>query len=298
MLCILAYGYLFYRLFTFQNYADFLAHFTTIDICDCLLLFASIVLFPLNIFLESVKWRTLLQEIAPISKAESWRQTCVGFVGAFITPNRLGDYPTRAAFLQNKTNWLSAISLGFVGTFAMDIIIAFLGLPAVLIFFTHYFTDEYQLWWIWLFFGIYIILLLFFKPIIAKLANREWKNEQIKMVIEALANITIKRFITITIQSILRYIVWFVQLYIVLYFCGVELSVNQALIAILAYYFLITITPSMPIADIAIRGSWSIIVFATFVPNEPAIAMAITLIWLINTIFPMLLGTWYSLKRK
>ena len=53
----------------------------------------------------------------------------------------------------------------------------------------------------------------------------------------------------------------------------------------------ISIFPSMPVLNIAIRGSWSLIIFDAFSDNSAGIALAVLLIWLINTVLPMLIGS-------
>ena len=53
----------------------------------------------------------------------------------------------------------------------------------------------------------------------------------------------------------------------------------------------IAIFPSMPALNIAIRGSWSLIIFSAFSDNAAGIAFAVLLIWIINTVLPMLIGS-------
>jgi hypothetical protein len=89
----------------------------------------------------------------------------------------------------------------------------------------------------------------------------------------------------------LRYSIWAIQLALTLHFCGVDMTFVQYLIAIPFYYMVITIFPSMPLLNLAIRGSWSLIIFGVFTPNTAGIALAVALIWLINTVLPMLIGS-------
>ena len=72
---------------------------------------------------------------------------------------------------------------------------------------------------------------------------------------------------------------------------GVNLSVGDMITAILAFYLFVTITPSLPVADVGIRGSWAIIVFSHFTDNIAAIAMAVVLLWVVNSVLPMLTGS-------
>jgi hypothetical protein len=91
--------------------------------------------------------------------------------------------------------------------------------------------------------------------------------------------------------SALRYAVYCVQMILILRFCGVDLSIGTMLTDILAYYMLVSVTPSMPVADVGIRGSWAIVVFSQHTANIPAIAMASILLWVVNAMMPMIVGT-------
>ncbi len=87
-----------------------------------------------------------------------------------------------------------------------------------------------------------------------------------------------------------RYIIWGVQLWAVLTACGILLTPLQALSSIALYYFFISVMPSVPAADVALKGGWATVVFGTFTPYIPAIAISVTVIWLLNTVIPVLCG--------
>ena len=91
--------------------------------------------------------------------------------------------------------------------------------------------------------------------------------------------------------SSMRYIIWALQLALTLHFCGVDMTLVQYMIAIPFYYMVVAVFPSIPAANIAIRGTWSLIIFGVFSPNTAGIALAVALIWLINTVLPMLIGS-------
>ena len=73
----------------------------------------------------------------------------------------------------------------------------------------------------------------------------------------------------------MRYIVWAMQLALTLHFCGVDMLPVEYLIAIPFYYMVVAIFPSVPALNIAIRGTWSLIIFETFCDNAAGIALAL-----------------------
>lgn len=292
LLILIALGYLLYRLLTFNDYPTFFAHFQSCSLADYCLLVIAFLLFPLNIAIEAFRWQYLLRDVEPISFREANRQVYYGCVGAFITPNRLGEYPTRALLLKDQSHYLQAITLGFVGSFAMLCIIEVIGITAVVYFFLHYVqnsTSQVIIFTCYLILVLALFLILFFFPRIYAFCATRFHGKALQ-ILEATAHLGYKRFFILCLQTLLRYLIFSFQLYCFLYFCGVPLSFLQAIIAIPSYYSLVSIMPSIPVADTIFRGSWALIVFSFFTPNTPNIATAVLLIWIINTVIPMLIG--------
>ncbi|MCM1034302.1 MAG: flippase-like domain-containing protein [Paludibacter sp.] len=295
ILVIAAYGYLIYTLYNFPDYALLAAHFRQCGWLQYGSLAAAILLFPLNILLESIKWRYLLRDIEPMTLREAQAQTYYGFVGAFLTPSRLGDYPTRVTRITTKEHWLSAIALGFVGTLALAFVMLFLGMPSCLFFFSNLLSNHTSRIVLTIVcisvLILQILLVVMFPQWSVRFARSSRLNERMRSTLSTLSKFSHQRFLTTCLLSFLRYTVYCLQLYLVLVFCGIEFTWIQALIAIPTYYVLITIMPSIPIADAAVKGSWSVIVFSAFSNNTAGIAIAAILLWVINTILPMLVGT-------
>ena len=293
LLILIALGYLLYRLLTFSDYPTFFAHFQSCSFADYCLLVVAFLLFPLNIAIEALRWQYLLRDVEPISFREANRQVYYGCVGAFITPNRLGEYPTRALLLKDHSHYLQAITLGFVGSFAMLCIIEVIGITAVVYFFLHYVqnsTSQFIIFTCYLILVLALFLILIFFPRIYAFCATRFHGKALQ-ILEATAHLGYKRFFILCLQTLFRYLIFSFQLYCIFSFCGVSLSFLQAIIAIPAYYALVSIMPSIPVADTIFRGSWALIVFSFFTPNTPNIAIAVLLIWVINTVIPMLIGT-------
>lgn len=94
-LSLAALAYMVYRLAIYDDYAALLRSFQSASTVQYLFLVAAIVLLPLQLLVESRKWQLMLQGLTSISFRAAWQQVLRGYVGAFITPYRLGEYPTR-----------------------------------------------------------------------------------------------------------------------------------------------------------------------------------------------------------
>ena len=139
---------------------------------------------------------------------------------------------------------------------------------------------------------IVLVLMLSFLPhLVRYLSRREWNNTQMRQLSAALSHMSYPLFMKTIAWSMLRYGIWAIQLVLALHFCGVDMTWVQYMIAIPFYYMVVAVFPSIPAANVAIRGTWSLIIFGVFSPNTAGIALAVALIWLINTVLPMLIGS-------
>ena len=107
-----------------------------------------------------------------------------------------------------------------------------------------------------------------------------------------------RKWLRVLLLHLARYAVWMIQLWAVLTFCGIILSPKEAFLAIIPYYFFITFMPSVPAAEVAFKGGWAVLIFSHFTSNIPAIAVAVTIVWLINTIIPVLIGIVFRGKKS
>ncbi len=297
---VAAYAYLAYRLIAFDGYVAFGAYFAEMGVFQVACLAVAVLLFPLNVLLESAKWRCLLREIVPeMTLREAQRQTYYGLVGAFFTPSRLGEYPSRALLLQDRGKWLSAVALGFVGSMLLVLVIALFGLPAMIELFVGQRVlinsatiGDWHYWWAVAAF-VFLLLLAGCLPQMARWVERRFRfrKEQTRQMLEALGGLRKGQLWQTVGWSALRYVTFCLQLWLVLMACDAHVCGYQLLLAIPTYYLLVTLTPTVPAADVAIKGSWAIVIFSAVGGNVASITLVTVLMWVINTICPMLVGT-------
>lgn len=278
VIMLAAYSFLVYTLCTFEHYSDFVCFFRAASVRHYVALGVCLVLMPLNLLLEAWKWQTLLKPIEAMGIGEALRQVCYGMAGAFVTPYRIGDYPARVLLLKDKSHYVPAMTLAVVGSVALTAVILMLGIPAFALSFTDfqgYFTwnGKTYLWVVSLLLCL-LLLVLAIVPFMGKRYGIKYSDCGI-----------------ILLQSLLRYLCFSVQLWLILYACGVLLSPMLAIVSIPLYYLFVTVTPNMPIADVGIRGAWAVFVFGQYMPDvEASIILATTCLWIINTLLPVLFG--------
>ena len=277
-IALAAYCFLGYTLCTFEHYSDFALFFYGASGRHYVALVVCLVLMPLNLLLEAWKWQTLLKPVEVMGIGEAMRQVCYGMAGAFVTPYRIGDYPARVLLLREKSHYVPAMTLAVVGSVALTAVILMLGIPAFALSFTDfqgYFTGNGQtyIWLVSLLLGV-VLLVLALVPFMGKRYGIKYSDCGI-----------------ILLQSLLRYFCFSLQLWLILYACGVALSPMVSIVSIPLYYLFVTVTPNMPIADVGIRGAWAVFVFGQYMPDvEASIVLATTCLWIINTLLPVLFG--------
>lgn len=287
LVAVAAYGFLGYKLYMFDDWSLIADGFCSSGRLQIVCLAVAVALFPLNMFLEACKWRELMRGIEDISLREAQRQVYFGMVGAFLTPYRAGDFPTRASRLKDKSKWMIATVMGLVGSLIFTIIIVLAALPSA----WAWFAGHKGGWLVILLLtvGKWVVLLL---PFVARHLQRfSWKNEKARLLIDRLATMRFGEFTLIVLFTIFRYLCFSVQLWLVMYFVGVVIPIQDALLAIPLYYMLVTLTPNAPVIDPGIRGSWAMVVFAPYAIALPSATLAAIVVWGINTLLPTLVGT-------
>ena len=262
--------WLVWKMVTYDNYAALWESLRAMNFQHYIALLICIALMPLNMTLEAWRWKTLV----PMSWHDAHYQVYYSKLAGLITPWRLGEYPARA-LLRNE--WAQTLSMGAVGSATMTaaIIIAglcSLGILGLLGSLEPLVNGAYAL------LVAFILLLLIVALALAPRLLRRWATVSRRLILRSFA------------QSLIRLACWCVQLALVLYALGAYQSpITNYQLPI--YYLLITVTPSVPIAEVGVRGAWAIVVFGSM--NA---AFAGVLLWGINTLLPCLI--WPFLRKN
>jgi len=297
MILIAAYAYLGYVLIQFDRYDQLWSYFTHAAPTHLLWLAMVLFLLPVNLLLESSKWKLLVSKTELISVRTAFKAVLAGFSTGFITPNRSGEFAGRVLYLE-KGNRNAGVFYSVMNSLTQNLVLTIAGLPAALYFFLYINKDSslnpmYYL--ILVTIATVILLLLYFLiPFFAKM--KVWKRFiSFTDEIKALSFRDLLRTLAI---SLLRYLVFCTQFYAMLLFFGIDIEPQQALIAIPANYLFVTFTPSLAFSEAAIRTSYAVIFIGAFSTQLAGIAFAGAALWFINFGIPMLIGTHYIVQKK
>jgi uncharacterized membrane protein YbhN (UPF0104 family) len=263
------------------------------------LIFIVFLLLFINWGLEAFKWQYVIGSIQKINFLKAFKLTITGITIGLITPNRIGEIPGRALLLNNKENLKDLVVKTSVGAFSQLIITFSLGTIAasfLLSSFNFPFNSNYILS---LLIGITFFLLIFYfynnilKNVLYKIPF--FKNQQL---LSALETFNVKELAIVLVISLLRYIIFSVQYYLILQAFGLTFS-SYTKILLIPFCFLITSSiPTIVISEIGVRGSVALFVFGIISDNNLAILSASVLLWVMNVALPALFGLFFINQFK
>jgi uncharacterized membrane protein YbhN (UPF0104 family) len=300
---ILACSFLLYSLFTFDGYDQLLLSFKEGDFFHWHSLFVVILLIPANWYLESVKWKTLLKDVEQISLRMSFYSVLTGLTTGIFSPARLGEFAGRVLLLQPE-NRKTASALWIIGSITMTIAVLLFGIPALFLFIqsgreidllqsssvTYYLI-------IVLLSVSFLILLYFLVPRISRFFSGRFSG-YFSSIFDVLKKNSFSRLLNILVLSLLRYLVFCLQFWLMLYFFGVELSLWEACVGIFTSYLFITFLPSFFLTEAAVKSSIFLLVLSAFSGNSVAIICASMLLWILNLAIPTALGVLLLAKKR
>lgn len=296
-----AYGFLAYKLLTFNQYNELFSAWQNMSFSHFGWLLAIFTLLPLNWLLEASKWKILTANIQQISITQAAKAVLAGISTGFFTPNRVGEFVGRLLYLKPE-NKKAGVTLSAVNSLTQNLVMALCGIPACMLFFSHAGKGSPSdlMWYVgWTIVCVVVLALVYIAlpQIGKKLATSKFADKIIPFT-TCLTEFSAIQLSEIMLVSFIRYIVFSLQFGFMLYFFGINLTPIEALIAIPTTYLFVTFTPSFAFSEAAIRSSYAVLVIGAFSGQIVGIALAGLCIWLVNFVIPMLVGSVIVLRSE
>ena len=257
-----------------------------------------ILMMFLNWLVEALKWRYMISKIENISIMTAYRAVLTGITVSTFTPNRIGEYGGRV-FCLEKGDRIKAVFITVLCSMSQLLVTILFGSISLFILFDEILIDK-----TFLSVALLILLnlfLLFSYFNISHIVNFLGKFKLIKSFkkyLEVLVMYNYKDLIIAFIYSNTRYFIFSLQFIILLHVFGINISFMDAIHSVMLIFFFITITPTITIAEIGVRGSVAIFVLGLFSSNDIAILSSTTILWLINLIIPAIIGSFFIFSLK
>ncbi len=238
-----------------------------------------------NRFLEILKWQNLVSFIKPIAIGEATKQVLGALTAGIFTPNGLGEYAGKALFYE-KTKTKKILFLNLIcNGIQLILTIAF---------------GTIGLWFLGYRFWALLILLLAFgfwllAHVSKKIKIKGYSIEKLIQKINEIPKLIHKKNILL---GVCRYLVFSHQYYFLFLAFDVDLPYIIIMANITAVYFLASSLPSFQFLDFAVKGSVAMFFFGKLGVNEWIIVFISTLMWLLNVVIPVIIGSYFVLKFK
>jgi hypothetical protein len=240
----------------------------------------------INLFLEIKKWKTLTKSVKNNSWFEATEQSLASLTFSIITPNRIGEYGAKVLYYPNNKR-KKIFLLNFAGNFyqlAVTIILGMIGLVFLYKYASFSIISTQN--------SIIIIIALismvgifyFLKEKYSKIGD--WLSKIIELL-------SFKNNKIVILISLLRYLVFSHQFYFLIYCFKLNISYFEAMTAISSVYLIASCIPILSLFDVALKGSVAIIVFSIFEIDSIQILSITTLMWLLNFVFPAIIGSYF-----
>ena len=292
-----------------ENIASSWAHLKFVFQRHFWLLAVLLVLMLVNWTLEAVKWRYLVRSVERISLFTGARAVMSGLSFSLFIPNGLGEYVGRMLYLDDGKR-LRSVSVSIVGSISQVIVTFTMGLAGTVLLLHHSVrigslqASPVLRWWMeGLFYFVIastvLLVLMYFKiSWFAKWLQKIPFVYRHRIFIVSLESYDTRLLAKVLFFAFLRYLVFILQYLLVFYMLEIQMSLLDCSAATAAMFLIMAVVPTIPVAEVGIRGQISLQVFGLFSSNNLGIISAAILIWLVNIIIPSILGTMFILGVK
>ena len=240
-----------------------------------------------NWILEIFKWKHLVSSFKEISFFEATKQSLGSLTASIFTPNRIGEYGAKVLYF-SKENSKQIVLLNFIGNSSQMLVTTFFGVIGVSLIGLNFQVSN------WFIFGYFIASFLF----LFLFKNVEIYGFSIQKLVRKIAAFSFTFHRKNLLLSVLRYLVFSTQFYILLLIFDIDVAFEIAFGTIFSMYLLASIIPSIHLMDVAIKGSVAVYLFGLIGVESWKIIAITSLMWLYNLVLPVIIGSYFVLRFK
>ncbi len=245
----------------------------------------------LNRYFEILKWQNLASYLKPISVSEATKQVLAALTAGIFTPNGVGEYAGKALYYQ-KSEAKKVVFLNLICNGIQMVLTVIIGIFGLLYFNAR--SNVITTKTVAILFGI----LIFTSVLLFSVKKLTIKGYSIEKLIHKINGIPKKIHQRNILLGICRYLVFSHQYYFLFLAFDVDLAYLPLMAAVTSVYFLASSLPSFQFLDFAVKGSVAIFFFGILGVNEWIVIFVTTLMWFLNIVLPVVIGSYYVLSFK
>jgi len=238
-----------------------------------------------NRYLEILKWQNLVKFIRPIAIGEAAKQVLGALTAGIFTPNGLGEYAGKALYF-NKKQTKKVIFLNLICNGIQMLLTIIFGIIGLYI--LGYKMEV----------AILISVLATVITIAAFIKKIKFKGYSLEKLWKKINEIPSSIHTNNMVLGLCRYLVFSHQYYFLFLAFDVDLSYITLMATIATVYFLASSLPSFQFLDFAVKGSVAVFFFGKLGVNEWIVVFISMLMWLLNVVLPVIIGSYFVLRFK
>ncbi len=248
----------------------------------------------INWLFEILKWKKIVSHIEEISFKEATKQSLSALTISLATPNRIGEYGAKA-YLFPKQKRKQILLLNFFSNAAQMVVTIVFGILGLLIVSQTYVLpiSGFKITFL-----AVIIVALFGFGYLFKEKELLIKGFSIKNVLDYFKKISASVKLKLVVFSIIRYAAFSFLFYLLLGFFGGQISATQVFPLIASMYLLSSILPTIFLFDVVVKGGVALWLFSLTGITDLIVLSTVFSMWLLNFVFPALIGGIYILAHK
>ncbi|MEP6464688.1 MAG: lysylphosphatidylglycerol synthase domain-containing protein [Parafilimonas sp.] len=258
--------------------------------------------------IEAHKWQLLMRPIQRVSFLTSVKAILSGLALSLFLPNGFGEYPARALYMK-EGNRLRSVALNVAGSMAQLIVTLVAGIISLLYLKNYAWNKSAEIQGLsvlWLngiismiILGTLLLIIIYFRlSWLTQIAGKIPFVNRYKFFIESLETFHWKELTRILVLSCIRFTVFVVQYILVLHVFEIKIDVIDAICTTCVLFLFLAILPTIPFADVGIRGAAGGQLFGLLTANSFGIVVTIAVIWFVNLIIPSAAGSLFLLGIK
>lgn len=255
-------------------------------------------LMPLNWGIESYKWKLITSQVEPIAYKTAIKSVFSGICVGNIAPGRALEFLAKIIFFKPE-NRPSITILHFINGMFQMLITVTVGIIAIAFKLNENHQSSHFIY-LAILGGLFMVM--FFCWAILNVAFIQQKLKFIKWFqkIDEAKNIRFTKTLIIQLisLSIIRYLVFTTQFYLIYTSLCEQNNTVEIFMSVAAYFMLTSLVPMISVIEPAIRAAIALFVFNNASDNSVIIILSSTFIWIINVIFPSIVGYLIILKEK
>ncbi len=251
--------------------------------------------------IESRKWQLLMRPIQQVSFLKSFRAVLSGLSFSLFIPNGIGEYFGRIVYMDEGKR-LKSISLTIAGSMSQVIITALAGIISLIYLKEHAWQHTpliqgLSIFWInivlsMIIMGAIVLILVYYRlSWLSRIFEKIPLVHKYRYFIEHLETISAKDLTKILGLSLLRFSVFTTQYIVALEIFKAGVALPEAIATVSVVFLILLVLPTIPAADLGLRGQTALQLFGLISTNAIAIIATTATIWFLNLILPAMAGS-------